>query len=94
MAEMTKYCPDCGSCPNVAPVSEKCPDCGGERLQSVYELAVQVQELHTKLRGIEMQDWIRDSINQLSQLLAEQEETPDKYFKKRKDAQDAGKAEN
>lgn len=49
MALMTKFCPDCGSCPNVAPADVKCPDCGKENLQSVFELAEKVKELKTIL---------------------------------------------
>lgn len=47
MALMTKFCPDCGSCPNVQvlPAEEKCPDCGKENLQSVFELACAAEEL-------------------------------------------------
>ena len=47
MALMTKFCPDCGSCPNVQvmPAEEKCPDCGKENLQSVFELACAVEDL-------------------------------------------------
>ena len=47
MALMTKFCPDCGSCPNVQvmPFEEKCPDCGKENLKSVFELACAVEDL-------------------------------------------------